>query len=251
MQKDAARRDTVTSSLRFADTFPQHEHAAVVLGAAAEDLYDMKDFALARSSARKLIERFPNADPQCGARPGSSSRTRPSTWPSISQAEQAYARVLEATPEEDESRPGARRKPGGLDLQAGRAGERARRLSRGGRQFPAHQAGRADVEDLRGCGVRRRRCTDSPEGLDRRGGGAGRLPARAIRGTSSKRRRRSRLRSSTARRASCRRPQQSTSASPRSRTMPTMRAEALLLAGKSVRAVARAWIARWLCTRAT
>ena len=52
-----------TSSLKFADTFPQHEHAAVVLGAAAEDLYEMKDFALARSSAQKLIDRFPNAAP--------------------------------------------------------------------------------------------------------------------------------------------------------------------------------------------
>jgi TolA-binding protein len=61
--KVAAKRATVTSSLRFADTFPQHEHAAVVLGAAAEDLYEMQDFPLARSSALQLIERFPNADP--------------------------------------------------------------------------------------------------------------------------------------------------------------------------------------------
>ena len=54
-------RDTVTSSLKFADTFPEHEHAPAVLGAAAEDLYEMKDFALARSSARKLLEQFPKA----------------------------------------------------------------------------------------------------------------------------------------------------------------------------------------------
>ena len=103
--KDAARRDTVTSSLRFADTFPQHEHAAVVLGAAAEDLYDMKDFTLARTSAQKLIDSFPNAAPP----------VRRTAWVVVAhssfdlaeypQAEQAYARVLEATGQEDTSRP--------------------------------------------------------------------------------------------------------------------------------------------------
>jgi tetratricopeptide (TPR) repeat protein len=102
--KEAARRDTVTSSLKFADTFPQHEHAAVVLGAAAEDLYDMKDFALARASAQKLIEAFPGAAPEI----------RSTAWTVVAhssfdlaeypQAEQAYARVLEVTPQEDEAR---------------------------------------------------------------------------------------------------------------------------------------------------
>jgi tetratricopeptide (TPR) repeat protein len=102
--KEAARRDTVTSSLKFADTFPQHEHAAVVLGAAAEDLYDMKDFALARASAQKLIEAFPGAAPEI----------RRTAWTVVAhssfdlaeypQAEQAYARVLEVTPQEDEAR---------------------------------------------------------------------------------------------------------------------------------------------------
>jgi outer membrane protein assembly factor BamD (BamD/ComL family) len=102
--KDAARRDTVTSSLKFADTFPQHEHAAVVLGAAAEDLYDMKDFVLARASAQKLIDAFPGATPAI----------RRTAWTVVAhssfdlaefpQAEQAYARVLEVTPQEDEAR---------------------------------------------------------------------------------------------------------------------------------------------------
>ena len=102
--KEAAKRDTVASSLKFADTFPQHEHAAVVLGAAAEDLYDMKDFALARTSAQKLIDVFPNAAPPI----------RRTAWVVVAhasfdladypQAEQAYARVLEATSQEDETR---------------------------------------------------------------------------------------------------------------------------------------------------
>jgi tetratricopeptide (TPR) repeat protein len=103
---ETARRDTVASSLKFADTFPDHEHAAVVLGAAADDLYAMKDYAAAVSSARKLIERYPDA----------SAAVRRSAWivaahsslelGNYPEAEQAYARVLDLTPKEDASRPG-------------------------------------------------------------------------------------------------------------------------------------------------
>src|SRR5262245_18701250 len=42
-QQEKVKRETVASSIKFADTFPQHEHAAAVLGEAADDLYDMKD----------------------------------------------------------------------------------------------------------------------------------------------------------------------------------------------------------------
>src|SRR5260370_26145121 len=61
--KEAARRDTITSSIRFAGTFPQHKQAAVVLAAAAEDAYELKDLVLARDSGRHLIEKFPGAEP--------------------------------------------------------------------------------------------------------------------------------------------------------------------------------------------
>ena len=53
---------TVDSSLRFADTFGTHEQAPVVLGAAADDLYEMKNFSVAIESAKKLIDRYPNTD---------------------------------------------------------------------------------------------------------------------------------------------------------------------------------------------
>jgi tetratricopeptide (TPR) repeat protein len=98
------RQATVTSSLRFAETFPEHEQAPVVLGAAADDLYGMEDFPLAIASAQKLIERYPDADPSL----------RRAAWAVIAnssidiaeypQAEHAYARVLELTPPEDEAR---------------------------------------------------------------------------------------------------------------------------------------------------
>lgn len=101
--KSGARRDTVNSSLKFADTFPDHEHAAVVLRAAADDLYGMKDFAPALSAGRKLIERYPNA----------AAPVRRSAWLVVAHssleladypnAEQAYGRVLALTPNEDEA----------------------------------------------------------------------------------------------------------------------------------------------------
>lgn len=99
-----ARRATVDSSLKFADTFPDHEHAAPVLGAAAEDLYDMQDFELAIASAHKLIDRYPDAD----------VGLRRSAWTIVAhssfdlalypEAEQGYSQVLALTDAEDENR---------------------------------------------------------------------------------------------------------------------------------------------------
>ena len=96
---------TVESSLRFADTFMEHEQAPIVLGAAADDLYAMKDFARAIAFASKLIERYP----------GSDSDLRRAAWAVVAHssidtaayqnAEHAYANVLTLTPEDDESRP--------------------------------------------------------------------------------------------------------------------------------------------------
>jgi TolA-binding protein len=102
--KLAARRDTVTSSLRFADAFQDHEQAAPILGAAADDLYGLKDFAPALAAGRKLIERYP----------GAASPVRRSAWLVVAHssleladfpsAEQGYGQVLALTSAEDESR---------------------------------------------------------------------------------------------------------------------------------------------------
>jgi tetratricopeptide (TPR) repeat protein len=100
----AVRTDTVASSLRFADAFPQHEHAPAVLGAAADDLYGMKEFRPAIDAARKLIDRYPGAE----------LPLRRAAWTVVAhasfdlaefpQAEQAYASVLEITPQDDAAR---------------------------------------------------------------------------------------------------------------------------------------------------
>jgi tetratricopeptide (TPR) repeat protein len=102
-QQDAVKRDTVVSSLRFADAFPEHEHAAAVLGAAADDMYEMKDYGAAIESAQRLIDTYPDAEPAI----------RRSAWIVVAhgsfelaeypQAEHAYAQVLTVTPEDDES----------------------------------------------------------------------------------------------------------------------------------------------------
>jgi tetratricopeptide (TPR) repeat protein len=104
--KEVARRDTINSSIKFADAFPQHEQAAVVLAAASQDAYEMKDLVLARDSARHLIEKFPNA----------AASVRRDAWlvaghatfglAAYADAEQAYGQVLEATPAGDASRAG-------------------------------------------------------------------------------------------------------------------------------------------------
>ncbi|MEM8768776.1 MAG: tetratricopeptide repeat protein, partial [Pseudomonadota bacterium] len=53
---------TVDSSLRFAETFPDHENADTVLGAATEDLYAMQDYERAIHAGRWLLESYPGAE---------------------------------------------------------------------------------------------------------------------------------------------------------------------------------------------
>jgi cellulose synthase operon protein C len=99
-----ARREAVESSLRFADTFPGHEHAAVVLGAAADDLYAMQEFERARTAGHALLERYPAA-----AQP-----LQRSAWIVVAHAsfdlqdyeaaERAYGSVLALTGTDDSSR---------------------------------------------------------------------------------------------------------------------------------------------------
>jgi tetratricopeptide (TPR) repeat protein len=103
-QEAELKRATVESSLRFADTFPEHEHAAVVLGAAAEDLYALEDHAAAATAARALIERYPNADVALRRTAWTVAAHSAFELADYPVAEPAYAQVLELTPPEDESR---------------------------------------------------------------------------------------------------------------------------------------------------
>ena len=103
-QRDSVKRDTVTSSIRFADNFPQHEQAANVLGAAADDLYEMKDYAPAITAARRVIDTYPSSTPAI----------RRSAWLVVAHssleladypsAEVGYTQVLAATAPDDATR---------------------------------------------------------------------------------------------------------------------------------------------------
>jgi TolA-binding protein len=105
-EQQAVKRDAVASTLRFVDKFPKHEHAAQVLGAAVDDLYEMKEFDRAIATGHQLIDRYPDADPAI----------RRSAWTVVAhssfetaaypEAEQGYTRVLEMTAEDDKSRKG-------------------------------------------------------------------------------------------------------------------------------------------------
>ena len=99
------KQATVTSSLRFSETFPVHEQAPVVLGAAADDLYAMKNFPLAIESAHKLIDRYPDTDKPL-LRAGWAVIAHSSIdLAEYENAEHAYANVLALTPDDDENRP--------------------------------------------------------------------------------------------------------------------------------------------------
>ncbi len=98
------KQEVVRSSLSFAETFPEHEKAAVVLGAAADDLYAMAEHEQALAAAHKLIEAFPAAE----------VNVKRSAWlvvahasyelDSYPEAETAYLEVLNLLPEDDGSR---------------------------------------------------------------------------------------------------------------------------------------------------
>jgi len=102
--RDAVKRDTIASSIRFADNFPQHEQAAAVLGAAADDQYEMKDYRPAIASAQRVIDAYPGAE----------VTIRRAAWAVVAhssfeladypQAEHAYAQVIAVTPADDAAR---------------------------------------------------------------------------------------------------------------------------------------------------
>ena len=102
--EDKVRQEVVRSSVMFADTFPMHEKAAIVLGAASDDLYGMKEYEQALAAANRLIEVFPDTDVDvvrdawlvAGHSSYELNRYR--------EAESAYLKVLVLLPEGDEAR---------------------------------------------------------------------------------------------------------------------------------------------------
>ena len=78
---DPVKREVVRCSMKFADSFPAHEKAALVLGAAVDDLYGMKAFGQALEAANELLEaNFRKRRSTSSAQPGWSSAIRPTSF---------------------------------------------------------------------------------------------------------------------------------------------------------------------------
>lgn len=105
-EKDKFKREAVRSSLKFAETYPRHEKAAIVLGAAADDLYDMKDYEQALATASKLIQIFPEAGREVLTSAWIVAGHSCYELKRHAEAEDAYMKVLALLPTEDKSRAG-------------------------------------------------------------------------------------------------------------------------------------------------
>ncbi len=61
-QKHIIAREIIRSSLKFADTYPKHDKAPLIMAAAVDDLYEMKDYELAIKTGEKLLKLYPDSD---------------------------------------------------------------------------------------------------------------------------------------------------------------------------------------------
>ena len=101
---EAVKRESIRSSLKFSDAFPGHEKAAIVLGAAADDLYSMKEYEPARAAATKLIETFPGTDGDVVRDAWMVVGHSSYELERYGEAESAYLKVLELLPAADTTR---------------------------------------------------------------------------------------------------------------------------------------------------
>ncbi len=121
------KREIIRSSLKFVENFPEHKQAAVILSAAADVLYELKDYPLAIKTGRQLIERYPNAE----------QKLVRSAWlvvahasfdsTSYVEAENAYTMVLSLTVAKDDSR---EKLTENLAASIYKQGEQARKLEK-------------------------------------------------------------------------------------------------------------------------
>jgi TolA-binding protein len=98
------KREIVRSSLKFVENFPEHKNAPMVLSAAADMLYELKNYTLAVKTGRQLIQQYPDTEKKLVRSAwlvvahGSFDQTN------YQDAEVAYLKVLELTDAKDESR---------------------------------------------------------------------------------------------------------------------------------------------------
>ncbi len=102
-QRNIIKREIIRSSLKFAEYFPTHKHAAVVLVAAVDDLYALEDYEQAIIYGRRVLKVYPDAD----------KKLLRSAWMVVAHAsfdtanykdaEDAYTQTLALTDKKDKS----------------------------------------------------------------------------------------------------------------------------------------------------
>ncbi len=102
--KSPVEREVVRSSLKFADAFPEHEKAGIILGTAADELYSLKEYKEALAAAQKLLEKFPGTEVDVVRAAWLVIGHSSYELMSYGEAETAYGHVLALLPQGDETR---------------------------------------------------------------------------------------------------------------------------------------------------
>jgi tetratricopeptide (TPR) repeat protein len=98
------KREIVRSSLKFVENFPEHKHAAVILSAAGDLLYELKDYPLAVKTGRQLLEQYPGAEQKLVRSAWLVVAHASFDQANYQEAEEAYIAVLKMTGAEDKAR---------------------------------------------------------------------------------------------------------------------------------------------------
>jgi tetratricopeptide (TPR) repeat protein len=124
-ERSIVKREIIRSSLKFVDVYPGHKNAAIVLAAAADDIYAIKDFDLAVKTGRKVLKDYPSAD----------KKLHRSAWLIVAHAsfdltvyrdaEEAYSQVLSLTGKKHKDR---KKLVENLAASIYKQGEQARKL---------------------------------------------------------------------------------------------------------------------------
>jgi tetratricopeptide (TPR) repeat protein len=100
------KREVVRSSMTFVDTFPDHEKADIVLAAAAEDLYAMKDYETALATGQRVLDQYPRTKVEIARTAWLIIAHSSYEIQHFSRAEGAYLKVLALLPAKDKTRKG-------------------------------------------------------------------------------------------------------------------------------------------------
>jgi len=96
-QRNAIKYEIIRSSLKFGETYPNHKKAPVVLVAATDDLFAIRDFTMAIKVARGVIEKYPNIEPKYIRSSWLIVAHSTFELTSYAEAELAYGKVLKMT----------------------------------------------------------------------------------------------------------------------------------------------------------